>query len=92
MNKQELVDAVAAKTGDSKVATGETIDAVIAAITGELTKGKTVQLIGFGSFSVGARAARVGRNPATGAEIQIPAAKTVKFTAGKAFKDAVNGG
>ncbi|WP_279630206.1 HU family DNA-binding protein [Paraburkholderia hospita] len=90
MNKQELVDAIAAKTGDSKAATGETIDALIAAITGELTKGETVQLIGFGSFSTGARAARVGRNPATGAEIQIPAAKTVKFTAGKAFKDAVN--
>ena len=90
MNKQELVDAVAAKTGGSKAATGEAIDAVIAAITGEVTKGGTVQLVGFGSFSTGARAARVGRNPATGAEIQIPAAKTVKFTAGKAFKDAVN--
>ncbi|MBB5497571.1 nucleoid DNA-binding protein [Paraburkholderia sp. MM5384-R2] len=50
-----------------------------------------MQLIGFGTFSTGARAARVGRNPATGAEIQIPAARTVKFTAGKAFKDAANG-
>jgi DNA-binding protein HU-beta len=90
MNKQELVDAVAAKTGDSKVATGETLDAVIATITAAVTKGDTVQLIGFGAFSTGARAARVGRNPATGAEIQIPAARTVKFTAGKAFKDAVN--
>jgi DNA-binding protein HU-beta len=90
MNKQELVDAVAAKTGDSKGATGETIDALIGAITATVTKGDTVQLIGFGSFSTGARAARVGRNPATGAEIQIPAAKTVKFTAGKAFKEAVN--
>ncbi|MFL9937392.1 HU family DNA-binding protein [Paraburkholderia sp. RL18-103-BIB-C] len=90
MNKQELVDAVAAKTGDSKVATGETLDAVIPTITAAVTKGDTVQLIGFGSFSTGARAARVGRNPATGAEIQIPAARTVKFTAGKAFKDAVN--
>jgi DNA-binding protein HU-beta len=90
MNKQELVDAVDAATGSSKVATAEAIDAVIAAVTGELTKGKTVQLVGFGSFSTGARAARVGRNPATGAEMQIPAAKTVKFTAGKAFKDAVN--
>jgi DNA-binding protein HU-beta len=49
-----------------------------------------VQLIGFGSFSLGALAARVGRHPATGAEIPIPAAKTVKFTAGRAFKDAVN--
>ncbi|WP_328807381.1 HU family DNA-binding protein [Paraburkholderia elongata] len=89
MNKQELVDAVAAVTDESKAVTGEMIDAVIAAITGAVTKGDTVQLIGFGSFSTGARAARVGRNPATGAEIQIPAAKTVKFTAGKAFKDAV---
>jgi DNA-binding protein HU-beta len=91
MNKQELVDAVAATTGESKAATGEAIDAVIAAITAAVTKGDTVQLIGFGSFSTGARAARVGRNPVTGAEIQIPAAKAVKFTAGKAFKDALNG-
>jgi DNA-binding protein HU-beta len=83
--------AVAAKTGESEAATGETLDALIAAITGEVKKGSTVQLIGFGSFSTGARAARVGRNPATGAEIQIAAAKTVKFTAGKAFKDVVNG-
>jgi DNA-binding protein HU-beta len=91
MNKQDLVDAVAAKTSESKAMTGETLDAVIAAITGEVTKGGTVQLIGFGSFSTGARAGRVGRNPATGAEIHIPAAKTVKSTAGKAFKEAVNG-
>jgi DNA-binding protein HU-beta len=91
MNKQELVDVVATKTGESKAVTAETLDALIAALTSEVTKGGTVQLIGFGSFSTGARAARVGRNPATGAEIQIPAAKTVKFTAGKAFKDAVNG-
>jgi DNA-binding protein HU-beta len=56
-----------------------------------VTKGDTVQLIGFGSFSMGARAARTGRNPATGAEIQIPAAKTGKFVAGKAFTEAVNG-
>lgn len=82
------MDAVAAVTDESKVAAGEMIDAVIAAITGAVTKGDTVQLIGFGSFSTGARAARVGRDPATSAEIQIPAAKTVKFTAGKAFKDA----
>jgi DNA-binding protein HU-beta len=72
-------------------AVAETVDALIAAVTGAVKQGDTVQLIGFGSFSTGARAARVGRNPATGAEIQIPAAKTVKFTAGKAFKDAVNG-
>jgi DNA-binding protein HU-beta len=85
------VDAVAAKTGDSKVATGETIDALIATINAAVTKGDTVQLIGFGSFSTGVRAARVGRNPATGAGIRITVARTVKFTAGKAFRDAVNG-
>jgi DNA-binding protein HU-beta len=90
MNKQELVDAVAAKTGTTKAEAAETLDALISTITTAVTQGDTVQLIGFGSFSMGARAARVGRNPATGAEIQIPAAKTVKFTAGKAFKDAVN--
>jgi DNA-binding protein HU-beta len=91
MNKQDLVDAVAAKTGATKTETAEMLDALIATITAAVTRGDTVQLVGFGSFSTGARAARTGRNPATGAEIQIPAAKTVKFTAGKAFKDAVNG-
>ncbi|MBB5422637.1 DNA-binding protein HU-beta [Paraburkholderia sp. JPY158] len=91
MNKQELIDAVAAKTGTTKALAGETLDALIGTITAAVTQGDTVQLIGFGSFSTGARAARVGRNPSTGAEIQIPAAKTVKFTAGKAFKDTVNG-
>lgn len=91
MNKQELVDAVAAATGRSKLAAAGTIDALIAAVMAAVTKGDdAVQLIGFGSFSTGARAARAGRNPATGVEIRIPAAKTVRFTAGKAFKDAVN--
>ncbi|NVH78156.1 HU family DNA-binding protein [Paraburkholderia sp. JPY432] len=90
MNKQELIDAVAAKTGTTKAETAETLDALIGTLTSALTQGDTVQLIGFGSFSTRARTARVGRNPATGAEIQIAAAKTVKFTAGKAFKDAVN--
>jgi DNA-binding protein HU-beta len=90
MNKQELIDAVAAQTGESKAATGQTIDAIVEAVTKAVVNGDTVQLVGFGSFSTGARAARVGRNPSTGAEIQIAAAKTVKFTAGKAFKEAVN--
>lgn len=90
MNKQELIDAVAAATGESKAATGQTIDAIVEAVTKAVVGGDTVQLVGFGSFSTGARAARVGRNPSTGAEIQIAAAKTVKFTAGKAFKVAVN--
>jgi DNA-binding protein HU-beta len=91
MNKQELIDAVAAKTGSTKAETAEMLDALIGTITTAVTQGDAVQLIGFGSFSTGQRAARTGRNPATGAEMQIAAAKTVKFTAGKAFKDAVNG-
>jgi len=90
MNKQELIDAVDSSTGESKAATGEAIDAVLEAITQALMSGDTVQLIGFGSFVTGQRAARAGRNPSTGETIQIPAAKTVKFTAGKGFKDAVN--
>ena len=90
MNKQDLIDAVSASTGDSKASTGEAIDAILDAVTQAVTRGDTVQLIGFGSFSTGSRAERSGRNPATGEEIRIPAAKTVKFTAGKAFKDAVN--
>lgn len=91
MNKQELIDAVAASTGETKAATGATIDAILEVVQRTVTSGDSVQLVGFGSFSTGQRAARVGRNPATGEEIQIAAAKTVKFTAGKAFKDAVNG-
>ena len=90
MNKQELIDAVAATTGESKVATGEAIDAIIETISKAVANGENVQLIGFGSFSTGARAAGVGLNPSTGAEIHIAAAKTVKFTAGKSFKELVN--
>jgi DNA-binding protein HU-beta len=90
MNKQELIDAVAATTGESKVATGEAIDSIIETISKAVANGENVQLIGFGSFSTGARAAGVGRNPSTGAEIHVAAAKTVKFTAGKSFKELVN--
>ncbi|SIT37907.1 HU, DNA-binding transcriptional regulator, beta subunit [Paraburkholderia piptadeniae] len=90
MNKQELIDAVASATGESKASTGAAIDAVLESISQAVTRGDTVQLVGFGSFSTGARSERTGRNPATGETITIAAAKTVKFTAGKAFKDAVN--
>lgn len=90
MNEQQLTDAVADRTGGSKASAGEVIDAVLAAIKYALSAGDAVQLVGFGSFSTGQRAARTGRNPSTGAEIQIAAARTVRFTAGKAFKDAVN--
>ncbi|CAB3754938.1 HU family DNA-binding protein [Paraburkholderia humisilvae] len=91
MHKQELIEAVAQKTGDSKTQTGAAIDAIIEVITRVVSDGQTIQLVGFGSFSTGQRAERTGRNPSTGAELTIAAAKTVKFTAGKAFKDAVNG-
>ncbi|SAL87818.1 histone family protein DNA-binding protein [Caballeronia arvi] len=91
MNKQELIDAVAAQAGTSKAAVEEAINAVVSTISREVAEGNPVQLIGFGNFCTGARAARTGRNPRTGETVQIAAAKTVKFTAGKAFKDAVNG-
>jgi DNA-binding protein HU-beta len=90
MNKQELIDAVANQAGIAKSAAAETIDAFLDAVTKAVVKGDPVQLIGFGSFSTGARAARTGRNPKTGEALQIAASTTVKFTAGKAFKDAVN--
>ena len=86
MNKQELIDAVAAQTGASKAQTGETLDTLLEVIKKAVSKGDAVQLIGFGSFGSGKRAARTGRNPKTGETIKIPAAKTVKFTAGKAFR------
>jgi DNA-binding protein HU-beta len=92
MNKSDLIEAVSAHTDASKAQTAEALDAIIKAITKAVTGGETVQLIGFGTFSSGARAERTGRNPKTGEAITIPAAKSVKFTAGKAFKDAVNSG
>ncbi|WP_089158965.1 HU family DNA-binding protein [Caballeronia sordidicola] len=91
MNKQELIDAVAASAGLTKAAAGEMIDATLRSISKAVAKGDTVQLIGFGSFGAGARVARMGRNPKTGEPLQIPTSKTVKFTAGKGFKDTVNG-
>jgi len=90
MNKQELVDAIASAVGTSKVAAGETVDAFVAVVTQAVAEGDGVQLVGFGTFSTGQRVARTGRNPRTGETLQIAAAKTVKFTAGKAFKDSVN--
>ncbi|UDG82690.1 HU family DNA-binding protein [Candidatus Vallotia lariciata] len=90
MNKQELIDIVSLKTGTSKLQTSETLDALLEVIKKSVSSGDSVQLIGFGSFGTGNREARTGRNPKTGEAIKIPAAKTIKFTAGKAFKDAVN--
>ncbi|AQH02719.1 DNA-binding protein [Burkholderia sp. KK1] len=90
MNKQELIDAVASQSGTSKTAAEEAINVVFETISKTVAAGDAVQLIGFGSFGTGERAARSGRNPQTGETIEIAAAKTVKFTAGKSFKDAVN--
>ena len=90
MNKTELIDQIATAADISKAAAGRALDATVEAIKGALQAGDSVNLIGFGTFYVGERAARTGRNPQTGETIKIPAAKTVKFSAGKAFKDAVN--
>lgn len=90
MNKQELIDSVAAITGGTKAQAGAHLDAIVDVVKAELTKGGTVQLVGFGTFATGKRAERVGRNPSTGEEITIAAATTAKFTPGKALKDAVN--
>lgn len=90
MNKHELVETVAAATGNSKASIAGAVDAIIGTVTGTVANGEAVQLVGFGTS--GARAARVGRFPVTGAEMHIAAAKTVRFTAGKAFKEAVNAG
>ena len=90
MNRAELVEAMAAKTGDTKKATDEALRAFVDVVTDALVKGDKVQLVGFGSFEVRTRAARKGHNPQTKAEIKIPACKAPAFKAGKAFKDAVN--
>lgn len=90
MNKTELIESIAASADLSKAAAGRALDAVVDGITDALKKSDQVVLVGFGTFSVKARAARVGRNPRTGAEIQIAAANVPSFKAGKALKDAVN--
>ena len=90
MNKTELIDAIAADCDLSKTVAQRALESVLSNVIGTVVNGDSVQLIGFGAFAAGSRAARTGRNPRTGEEIKIAAAKTVKFTAGKAFKDAVN--
>jgi DNA-binding protein HU-beta len=90
MNKAELIDAVASSADLSKASATEAVDAVVDTITASLRKGDSVTLVGFGTFEVRDRAARTGRNPQTGEEIQIKASKAPAFKAGKALKDAVN--
>jgi DNA-binding protein HU-beta len=90
MNKTDLISVIADKFSLSKSGAGEVIDAIFGSITEALVKNDTFQLIGFGSFSVKKRAARVGRNPATGAEIKILASKVPHFKAGAKLKAAVS--
>lgn len=90
MNKQELVAAMAEKSGLSKVDSEKFVKAFEEATKEALGNGESIQLIGFGTFSVTERSARTGRNPQTGKEIQIAAKKVVKFKAGKALDETVN--
>ncbi|MEE4278544.1 MAG: HU family DNA-binding protein [Halieaceae bacterium] len=90
MNKAELIDAIAAAADINKSDAARALDAVIDSITDSLKKGDQVSLVGFGTFSVKHRAGREGRNPQTGATIQIKASNVPGFKAGKALKDAVN--
>jgi DNA-binding protein HU-beta len=90
VNKSELIDAIAESADISKAAAGRALDATVSAVTATLKSGGMVTLVGFGSFYVGDRAERDGRNPQTGKAIKIKAAKVPKFRAGKTLKDAVN--
>ena len=89
MNKAQLTEAVAAATDASKAEAGRAVEATLAAIAGSLSGGDSVYLVGFGAFNVRHRAARMGRNPQTGAAIQISASKSVGFKAGKALKESL---
>jgi len=90
MNKNDLTGVVADKAGISKADAASAVDAVFDAITATLKSGDDVRLVGFGTFAVSRRKASKGRNPATGAEIDIPASNQAKFKPGKALKDALN--
>lgn len=90
MTKTELVNSMAEKAGLSKADTEKVLKAFVDSVTDALQQNDKISLVGFGTFSVGERAARTGKNPQTGAALQIPAAKVPKFKAGKALKDAVN--
>lgn len=89
MNKTDLIDFIAEAAEISKASAGKALDAVVEGVTQTLTKGDAVTILGFGTFGVKKRAARTGRNPRTGAQIEIPAAVIPGFKAGKALKDAV---
>jgi len=90
VNKTELIDYVAANADVHKAVAARALEATISAVKVTLKKGGSVSLVGFGTFAVGKRAARIGRNPRTGASIKIKSAKVPKFRPGKALKDALN--
>ena len=90
MNKTELIEHIAKNADLSKAAATRALEAALGAIKTTLRKGGAVTLVGFGTFAVGKRAARTGRNPRTGAAVKIKASKVPKFKAGKALKDALN--
>ncbi len=90
MNKGQLVDKIAESADITKASAGRALDSLIGAVSAELADGGDVVLVGFGTFKVSARAARKGRNPQTGAELQIAASNAPGFKAGKSLKDAVN--
>ncbi len=89
MNKSELIEAISKTTGLSKADSDRAISAIVETVTKTLKKGGTVALVGFGTFKVSKRNARMGRNPQTGAAIKISARKVPRFVAGKTLKDAV---
>ena len=90
MNKSELIEAIAKSADISKASAEKALGGTLNAIRATLKKGSSVTLVGFGTFKVGKRAARMGRNPRTGEAIKIKAARVPRFSAGKALKDAVN--
>ena len=90
MNKTDLIEHIAKHADISKAAATRALESTIAAVKASLRKGNSVSLVGFGTFTVGKRVARIGRNPRTGAAIKIKAAKVPKFRPGKALKDALN--
>jgi DNA-binding protein HU-beta len=90
MNKTDLIEHIANQADISKAAAARSLEAVVSAVKTTLKKGGSVSLVGFGTFSVGKRASRTGRNPKTGASIKIKASRVPKFRAGKGLKDALN--
>ncbi len=90
MNKTELIEHIATQADISKAAAARALEAVVTGIESSLKKGASVSIAGFGTFAVAKRAARIGRNPRTGAQVKIKAAKVPKFRPGKALKDYLN--